>query len=208
MPHITPAQSPETPSGASRRKVLAAVAWSTPVIAFATAAPAMAASPPDQVFGISFDGGAGGNGAFNTTYVILYSARGGTVTLTAPLRITVDIVGLNPAAQDERSSSDTLTTAFGSVTRLPYDPATRTTRLLWDVRVGTAVTAAKQGSDAVSLYIRFLDGSSATPDAGRITNKIVVTGITGGSITQPNKLPVDSSVIGDVRNTISPDGIY
>lgn len=41
----------------SRRTVLNAAAWSVPVVTVASMAPAMAATPPHQQFGVVFDGG-------------------------------------------------------------------------------------------------------------------------------------------------------
>ena len=63
---------------------------------------------------------------------------------------------------------------------------------------------ATGGTSLPDILFSFGDGLSGTK---RITNKIVVTSITGGATTQT--LPLDSSVVKDKnQGAVSPDGIY
>lgn len=198
-----------SPSNTSRRTVLRAAAWATPAIAIATAAPAMAVSP-EQVQ-VLFDGGGGSNSYFNTAYVNLLPPGGvgsPTITTTHTLVFTIDIIGLNTLANDERSMG--FAAHRGSTfQRAAYNATTRTTRIIWTVPAGSTINGTARGAEKTNLEITFRDGASSTSGAGRITNKIVVRSVTGGTVVGPNQLPADSSVIKDYyRGAVSPDGIY
>lgn len=197
--------NPESLPVTRRRTLLKAAAWTTPVIVAASAAPAYAASPPNQQFGVVFDGGGGANGALNSVYLNLRAATTvGEFRSTEPVYVTIDVVGLLTNAQDERSFS--AGSSDGSIQRSPYDPATRTTRLVWRIPAGTLFPASNTGVAVPDILFSFRDGLSLR---GRITNKIVVRSISGGRIVQPTSLPVDSSVVKDQNSSaVSPDGIY
>ncbi|WP_144795279.1 hypothetical protein [Kocuria palustris] len=204
MAQATPAHSPDR-SGASRRTVLTAAAWSTPVIALAAQAPAMALSPASTRLGVVFDGGGGSNGYFNSAYLNLRSATGAPLTLAAPVTLTIDVVGLNPKANDERSM--TFGSSNGTIGPRTYNRATHTTTFTWTVPAGTVVPTARRNSSNPDILFTFRDGASNTAGAGRITNKIVVRSITGGTLVEPSGPPIDSSVVHD-ESGVSPDGIY
>ncbi|WP_369067134.1 hypothetical protein [Kocuria carniphila] len=194
----------ESTPGTRRRTLLKAAAWTTPVIVAASAAPAYAASPPNQQFGVVFDGGSGANGFYNTTYLNLRAAATvGEFRSTAPIYVTVDVIGLNTNATRERSFS--AGSSDGSIERSSYDAATRTTRLVWTIPAGTLFPAANTAATVPDIYFIFNDGGLSN----RITNKNVVRSISGGRIVQPTSLPIDSSVVKDFNSgNASPDGIY
>lgn len=197
---------PEAPrtSSTTRRTVLHAAAWATPTIAVAAAAPAMAATPENQRFGVVFDGGGGGNGILNSTYLNLYSTTGLSITLTEPVTITVDVVGVTGSGTAERSF--TAGSSNGAIVRRTYDQTTRTTRIIWTLPVGTVVPTSQVATANPDILFSFGDGGHI---GGRIRNKIVVRSIAGGRITAPSGLPIDSSVVGDYdQGAPSPDGIY
>lgn len=221
----TSGENPESRSRAghdrpSRRHLLRRASWAAPALAVSVAAPAVAASPHDIAYGINFDGGGGSNGFFNSAYLNLGWATGtqpaGTVlTLAEPLVVTIDVVGLNTAAPDERSmefgSSD------GAIVRRTYHQATRTTTLVWTIPVGRRIPVNGTATANPDVLFTFRDGASSTSAAGRITDKIVVRSVAGGRITEalttngavPADLPIDSSVVKDCkRGAVSPDGIY
>lgn len=203
MTELTSSPRSTDPHRLSRRSLIRAAAWSAPVIAVAAPAPAMAASPPNQQFGIVFDGGGGSSGFFNSMYLNLRTiASVGAITLTAPLSLTIDVVGLNKEATDERSF--TATTSHGSIERSAYNPSTFTTRLVWTVPAGESVPTDRTGSRNPDILFTFRDGASSN---GRITNKVVVRSIAGGRIVEPTAPPIDSSVVRD-EGGISSDGIY
>lgn len=197
-----------TPSTISRRRVLHSAAWSAPVVALAAAAPAQAASPPSSTFAIEFDGGGGINGFLNSAYLNLMTLPSvEEITLEAPLTITVDVIGLSKLARDERDF--TAGSSGNRIQRAAYNPDTYTTRLQWMIPAGTRVTNRSQSSRNPQILFSFRDGASKTDGADRITNKIVVRSITGGRIVAPGPLPLDSSVVKDVRtDKRSGDGIY
>ncbi|MDV3294801.1 MAG: hypothetical protein LOY01_03155 [Brachybacterium paraconglomeratum] len=203
-----------------RRHLLRGANWAAPALAVSVAAPAVAASPHDIAYGINFDGGGAANGYFNSAYLNLGWATGtqpaGTVlTLTEPLVLIIDVVGLNTAARDERSmefgSSD------GAIVRRTYNQATRTTTLVWTIPVGRRIPVNGTAPANPDVLFTFRDGASSTSGAGRITDKIVVRSVTGCRITEalstngpiPANLPIGSSVVKDYdRRAVSPDGIY
>lgn len=88
-----------------------------------------------------------------------------------------------------------------------YDPATRTTRLQWMIPAGTRVTSESRSNRNPQILFTFRDGASRTSAAGRITNTVVIRSIAGGRIVEPGSLPLDPSVVKDLRG-VSPDGIY
>ncbi|WP_030014089.1 MULTISPECIES: hypothetical protein [Micrococcales] len=191
-----------------RRKFATAAAWSAPTIIATAAVPAYAASPTNPDLGVLFDGGGGANGAYNTVTVNLGLATSSTVssmTLQAPMVVTIDIVGLLSAATDERSFR--VVTSYGSITRGAYNASTHRTTLTWTIPNGTVTPKLARGSSIPNFLLTFNDGASATT-SGRITNKIVITSVTGGTIVEPNAVPVDSSIVKDYTSGISPDGIY
>lgn len=191
-----------------RRKFAKGAAWSAPAIIATAAVPAYAASPTNPNLGVLFDGGGGANGAYNTVTVNLglaTSSTTSTLTLQTPIVVTFNIVGLLPAATDERSFY--AVTSFGSKTRSSYNVATHTTTMVWTIPTGTVTPKLARGSDVPNILFTFNDGDSSTTD-GRITNKIVITSVTGGTIVQPNAVPVDSSIVKDYAPGVSPDGIY
>lgn len=201
----------------SRRHLLRGASWAAPALAVSVAAPAVAASPHDVAYGINFDGGGGANGWFNSMYLNLGTVTGTSpVTLTSPLTVTIDVIGLNSAAREERSM--TFGSSHGAVTKQPYNPDTRTTTVTWTIPAGARVPV--NGTDPANpdLLFTFRDGASKD---GRITNKVVIRSITGGRLTEvlhkdgsmigsvPANLPIDSSVVKDYdRRAVSPDGIY
>ena len=195
----------ETAPGTRRRTLLKAAAWSAPVIVAASAAPAFAASPPNQQFGVVFDGQGGANGYFNTTYLNLRAADSvGAFRSTAPVYVTVDVVGLLTNTTSERSFS--ANTSTGSIQRSSYNATTRTTQLVWTIPAGTYFPAENTTAAVPDILFVFGDGLTGQ---GRITNRVVVTGISGGRIVQPGSLPLDSSVVKDfVASRASADGIY
>lgn len=198
--------NPESLPVTRRRTLLKAAAWTTPVIVAASAAPAYAASPPNQQFGVVFDGTIlGANGYFSTMYLNLRAADSvGEFRSTAPVSVTIDVVGLLPNARNERTF--TASSSDGSIQRSPYDASTQTTRLVWTIPSGTLFPAANTSSAVPDILFNF--GGGASPD-GRITNKVVVRSIACGRIVQPTSTPVDSSVVRDfVQSRPSPDGIY
>lgn len=188
----------------SRRRLVTAAAWAAPVIAVSSSAPAYAAS--GAVFGVNFDGGGGANGFVNSVYLNLGVAQGylAPFTLRQPLVIIVDVVGLNPDATNERSF--TAGSSYGTLQRGNYNPDTRTTTFVWTLPAGERIPGAGTTTNVPDILFSFRDGFTFR---GRITNKIVVRGVTGGAITQPTGLPVDSSVVRDINGrAASPDGIY
>lgn len=195
----------DSPRSTPRRTLIKAAAWSTPVMAMATAAPAFAASPPNQQFGVVFDGGRGANGYLNSVYLNLRAATTvGQFTSTAPVYVTIDVIGLNSSATGERAF--TAGSSDGSIQRSPYNATTRTTRLVWTIPAGTLFPASNTASSVPDILFSFGDGLVS---GRRVTNKIVVRSISGGRIVQPMSLPVDSSVVKDFNtSTSSPDGIY
>lgn len=173
-------------------------------MAVASAAPAMAATPPTQRFGVAFDGGGGANGLLNSMYMNLYSTTGQSITLTEPVTLTVDVVGLTGSGTAERSFTGD--SSNGSVVRSSYNRATRTTRFTWTLPRGTVVPTTKVATANPDILFSFGDGGDS---GGRITNKVVVRTIAGGRITAPSGLPLDSTVVKDYdQKAASPDGIY
>ncbi|MFB6574327.1 hypothetical protein [Kocuria palustris] len=88
-----------------------------------------------------------------------------------------------------------------------YDPATCTTRLQWMIPAGTRVTSESRSSRNPQILFTFRNGASSTSGAGRITNTVVIRSIAGGCIVEPGSLPLDPSVVEDLRG-VSADGIY
>ena len=129
----------------------------------------------------------------------------GQITLEAPLTITVDVIGLSELARDERDF--TADSSGNRIERADYNPDTHITRLQWMIPAGTRVTNRERSARNPQILFSFRDGASSTRGADRITNKIVVRSITGGRIVEPGSLPLDSSVVKDLRG-VSPDGIY
>lgn len=189
--------------GIDRRRVMTAAAWAAPVIMVGTAAPAFAASPPP--LGVNFDGQGGANGWLNTMYFNLGVASGypAPYTLTQPLVITLDVVGLLAGAPERSFSA---TSSDGSIQRSAYNATTRTTTITWTVPSGSTLPVEGTSTANRDILFTFNDGWSS---AGRITNKVVVRSITGGVITRPSSLPIDSSVVRDINQSrASADGIY
>lgn len=188
-----------TRPGASRRALLRGASWSVPTAAVAAVAPAYEASQPDVTFGVLFDGGGGANGYLTSTYLDLGVAIGPKpFTLTAPLVLTIDVVGLNPNTTTQRSF--TPSSSDGTIGTRAYNTATRTTTFAWTIPAGTVVPATGTATANPDILFSFGDGLSGSE---RITNKIVATSISGGRM---NGLPIDSSVAKDVSG-VSPDGI-
>lgn len=184
----------------SRRQTLTAAAWSAPVILASAAVPAYAAS---GIFAFNFDGGGGANGYMNSTYLNFGTSDGTTRTLSTAVVVTLNVVGLNTTVTSERSF--TAGSSNGAISRQAYNSTTRITTITWTIPKGTVVPPLATGGTALpDILFSFGDGLSGTK---RITNKIVVTSITGGATTQP--LPLDSSVVKDKnQGAVSPDGIY
>ena len=192
-------------SGHSRRSVIKAAAWSTPVVVVGAPAAAHAASPPG--FAVEFDGGGGSNGYLNSVYLNLGTVTGSSTsdfTLTAPLVITIAVIGLNPNTTTERSFAPS--SSHGTVVRGAYVTATRTTPVTWTLPAGEVIPLLGSGTRNPDLLFSFGGGLSG---GVRITNKIVITGVAGGGITSPSAPPIDSSVVRDKnQGAVSPDGIY
>lgn len=215
-PHFAshPDNSPTRRSGTPRRALLSGGAWAAPAAVLAVAAPAYAASQQDFGFGVMFDGGSNINGALGNSYLNLGVAQNqpAPYVLTEPLTLTFDVVGLNPNAKAERDYS--ASASLGTFTRGTYNNTTKSTTFTWVLPAGQRVPALSASTGVPDVLFSWRDGASS---AGRITNKIVVTSISGGIITQVNSTvsstaiptPVDSSIVKD-NNTraSSPDGIY
>lgn len=188
-----------------RRRVVTAAVWAAPVIATSTAAPAFAAST--AVFGVNFDGGGGANGYTNSVYLNLGVAQGYTApfTLSEPLVVTVDVISINEDATRERLF--TAGSSYGNLQRGEYNAQTRTTTFVWTLPAGQRIPTVSTATNVPDILFSF--GTGFTLSGGRITNKVVVRSVTGGTITQPSALPIDSSVVRDInQSAVSPDGIY
>lgn len=192
----------------SRRTVLNAAAWSVPVIAAATAAPALAVSPAH--LGIVFDGGGGTNGLLNSVYLNLYSTSGEEVVLSTAITLSIEVVGLNPNTSAERSF--TPGSSYGTITGRRYNSTTKTTYFTWTLPAGTRFPTDRLSTDTPDILFSFGDGLAGTR---RITNKIIVRSLSRANssfavdITSPNALPIDSSIVKDLdQKAVSPDGIY
>lgn len=193
----------ETPrtSAASRRTVLKAAAWTTPTIAVAAAAPAMAATPKNQRFAVEFDNASGVNGYLQASYLNVGMIPSvGEIALTQPITIRFDVVGLMPTATNPRDFS--ASTSFGDLARGSYNRSTQTIPFTWTIPAGTQVNTIGQSARVPDVLFSWRDGAH---NGGRITNKIVVRSITGGMIVQPKAPPIDSSVVHDRTGR---DGIY
>lgn len=187
----------------SRRSLARGAAWSVPVVVSAGAVPAVAASPTNPDLAVLFDGGGGANGFFNSTYLNLgVPAANSPLTLQATLTVVVNVVGLLATATDERSFS--VASSYGSLSRGSYNSATRTTTITWTLPAGTQIPKIGTGTSVPDILFTFRDGASG---AGRITNKLVVVSVSGGTIVSPQTVPVDSTIAKDVSG-VSPDGIY
>ncbi len=205
--HSAPSSQSYSAPQVTRRSIARGAAWSVPTIAIATVAPAYAASNTE--FGVVFNGGGGANGYLNSMYLDFGTAAGAPgTTLTQPVEIAIQVVGLLSTATAERDYS--VSSSFGVLRRGAYNTATRTTTITWTLPAGTALPTVT-ASNAPDILFSFRDGASPK---GRITNKVVVTGVRGtlgnpdaGEITTPTRVPVDSSVVKD-KGGISPDGIY
>lgn len=182
--------------GASRRALLRGAACSMPTVAVAAVAPAYAAST--FRYAVAFGGG-GGNGLLNSVYLNFGAAPNtGAITLDQAIRVTIRVVGLNPNTTTERSF--TPSSSDSTIGTRSYNAATRTTTFTWTVPRGTVVPVVGAEPANSDILFSFGDGLAG---GQRITNKIVVTSISGGRM---NGLPVDSSVVKDVSG-VSPDGI-
>lgn len=203
------AARPETRRTATRRAVLRGAAWSTPGIAVSAVAPAYAASA--QRFGVLFDGGGGSNGFGQSVYLNFGAAANASAfTLPAPITVYISVVGLNTNTTTQRSF--TASSSYGTLTRIGYTASTRTTTFTWTLPAGQVLPVVSTANNVPDVLFSFGDGLAGTQ---RITNKIVVTGVSSasggnpdaGSIVTPSKVPVDSTVVKDVSG-VSPDGIY
>lgn len=157
----------------------------------------------ESMFGFNFDGGGGANGYLNSAYLNFGTTTGSSYTLATPVTVTVNVVGLLTATNDERSF--TVGSSNGSISRQTYNTATHTTTITWTIPAGTVVPPLATGGTALpDILFSFRDGLTG---AGRLTNKIVVTSATGARLSQT--LPLDSSVVKDKnQGAVSPDGIY
>lgn len=187
----------------SRRRLARGAAWSVPVVVSAAAVPAVAASPTNPDFAVLFDGGGGANGYLNSTYVNLgVPATNSPITLQATVTVVINVVGLLATATDERTF--TAGASIGDISRGKYNSATRTTTITWTIPAGTQIPKIGTGSNVPDVLFSFGGGASG---AGRITNKLVVVSVSGGTVVSPQSVPVDSSIVKDVSG-VSPDGIY
>lgn len=193
-----------SPCPTTRRTVLKTAAWSAPVIAFAAQAPAIAASPADQVFHLEFLRTLGLDGALGTSYLRLGVPAGTrAVTLTQPVTLRFDVVAILPNATRRRDYD--ASAALGTLTESSYNNTTRTVSYVWTLPVGTVMNPISQTTGVPDVLFNWRDGLS--PE-GRITNKIVVRSIAGGRISQPSTMPIDSSVVKDRGTGTSDNGIY
>ena len=184
----------------SRRQTLTGAAWSVPVVIASAAVPAYAAS---GIFAVNFDGGGGANGWQNSVYLNFGTSNGSTQTLTKPVTLTINVIGLNTNTTTQRSFI--IGSSNGTLGTRTYTAATRTTTFTWTIPAGTSIPPLATGGNALpDILCSFGDGLAGV---NRITNKIVVTAVSGASLSQT--LPVDSSVLKDKnKRAISPDGIY
>lgn len=174
-----------------------------PVVASAAAVPAVAASPTNPDLAVLFDGGGGANGYLNATYFNLgVPAINSPMTLQATVTVVINVVGLLETATDERSFS--VGSSYGTVSRGSCNSATRTTAITWTLPAGTRIPKIGTGTNVPDVLFTFGGGASG---AGRITNKLVVVSVSGGTIVSPQTVPVDSTIVKDVSG-VSPDGIY
>lgn len=200
MPETSP-----SPRHASRRTVLKAAAWTTPVVAFAAQAPAVAASPANQIFGILFDGGSNIDGRLGNSYLNFGTTNSvGTITLTQPVVIRFDVVGLlagSTAVRDFTAGAST-----GQLSRGAYVASTQTVPFTWTLPVGTVIPPVGPGTSVPDVLFSWRDGGQS---GQLLTNKIVVRSISGGRIVSPGTLPLDSTVVKDYNQRApSPNGIY
>ncbi len=115
--------------------------------------------------------------------------------------VTLEVIGLTANNSTERSF--TPSSSYGTVNRGSYDSTTRTTPLTWIIQAGTVVPRIGTSVDNPDILFRWRSGGATQ----RITNKVVVTGISEGRLAQT--LPIDSSVVKDVnQGYLDPDGIY
>lgn len=197
----------------ARRALLRTAAWTAPIVAASVAVPAYALSQQDERFGILFDGGSNSNGFLGNSYLDFGVATGSTApyTLTSPIVITFSVVGLLTTATAERDY--TAGSSYGTLSRGAYNSTTRTTVFTWTLPAGTSIPRVGTGTNVPDVLFSWRDGLQGL---SRVTNKVVVTSITGGVITQVNsstsatsQLPADSSVAKDNnQSAVSPDGIY
>ena len=199
----------------SRRRFITTTAWTAPALVVVTATPALAMNT--RGISVLFNQlGAGSAGYVQQSYLNLGMQRGTSAyTLPAPMTVSFQVVGLNTRTLDECSLG--VDTSNGTVKRLGYDPVTRTKRFSWVNPAGTVIrtlSTSNPGDTAypdVAFYWR--DGLTST---GRITNKVVVTGISGPTSSLPltgygnrqagpASAPIDSAVVGDLSTG---NGIY
>lgn len=194
------------PLSVNRRRLLQGASWAAPAVVMTAAVPAMALSQQDLNLGVMFDGGGGANGYLNSVYFNLGTVYSGDApyTLTAPVQVTLNVVGLLNSTNDERSF--TAGSDYGTLTRGAYNKTTHTTTLTWTLPAGTSIPKLSTGTNVPDILFSFRDGLTG---AGRLTNKIVVTSVTGALLSVPSAAPVDSSVVKDNnKSAVSPDGIY
>lgn len=190
----------------SRRSVGKGVAWALPAVMIGAPAPAMAASQPSTKFAVAFDGGSGANGFLQSVYLNFGLAPGeqAPFTLTSPVTVHFNVVGLLAGTTDQRDFS--ASTSDGTLSRGTYDATTKSTPFTWIIPAGFSITTIGTDSSLPDVLFSFRDGLTG---AGRLTDKIVVTSVTGANVTSPSAPPVDSSVVKDYNKSgVSPDGIY
>lgn len=185
----------------SRRSVTKGAAWSLPVIGVTAAAPALAASVA-PLYDIKFDGGGGSNGFMNSVYINFGTINSTKGALPSAVVVSFNIVGLNASASNYQRSF-TVGTSTGTMVRSAYNSTTRTTSFVWTIPAGTKYDSMTNG--AIDALVSFGDGLA--PNLQRITNKIVVTSVSGVVIA--SGMPLDSTVVGDMnKSAVSPDGKY
>lgn len=189
----------------TRRRLGKATMWTLPTIVAAGAVPAYAATPDSPTFGFQFDGGTFANGIPKLVFLNFGVAPGAAAPYTSASTITVtfDVVGLNMTdGAPERSM--TITSSHGDITRGSYDSATRTTTFTWAIPAGTNFPTVSTSLGVPDVSLAFGDGFSFR---GRVTNKIVVTSVSGAIVSSPGPLPLDSTIVKDLSGP-SGDGIY
>jgi len=199
----------------SRRRFITTTAWTVPALVVVTATPALAMSA--RGISVLFNQPvAGSDGYLQQSYLNL-GMQPGTSAYTLPASMTVyfQVVGLNTRTVDERSF--TASSSDGTVRKLAYDPTIRTTRFSWVIPAGTRIPSLSTTNPGDSAYpdVAFYWRDGLTSN-GRITSKVVVTGISGPTSSLPltgygnrqagpASAPIDSAVVGDLSTG---NGIY
>lgn len=133
----------------SRRRFITATAWTAPALVVVTATPTLAMST--RGFSVLFNQALAGSDGFVQQSYLNLGMQPGTSAFTLPASMTVyfQVVGLNTRTVDERSF--TASSSDGTVTKLAYDPTTRTTRFSWVIPAGTRIPSLSTSNPGTPL---------------------------------------------------------